>query len=58
MLKLIKIFIITAIICFFAQAAYDRYFLDARRYIASEVKQAKLLNLIIKYNLKPEGIEA
>jgi hypothetical protein len=50
------IFITTLIVGIAAQAAYD---LPAvRKYVKQEIRAGVMINLITKYNTKPEGLEA
>ena len=49
------IFLITLMFGITIQVVYD---LPAvRKYVKQEIRAAKMLNIITKYNIKPEGLE-
>jgi len=52
-----KIFIITFIAVFAGQYLYDKNKADINKYIKTQIRQAKYLCLVLKYNLKPQGLE-
>ena len=58
MKKLITTFITTFIITLISQIAYDYNKVIIDNYIKDQIKQAKLMNIVVKYNIKPEGLEA
>lgn len=53
-MKLIKIFIITFTLAFTTMVILDLPLV--KQYIKSQIKQAKLINIMIKYNIKPQGL--
>jgi uncharacterized membrane protein len=57
MRRLALVFIITFAITFIAQAAYDWMRSAIAKYIKTQIRQAKLINIVTKYNIKPEGLE-
>jgi len=58
MRRLALVFSITFAITFTVQAAYDWKRSAITKYIKTQIRQAKLINIVIKYNIKPEGLEA
>jgi hypothetical protein len=57
MKKLALVFSITFTITFIAQAAYDWKGSVISKYIKTQIRYAKLINIVTKYNIKPEGLE-
>lgn len=55
-MKFIKILIIAFVVCFAVQIVWGMP--TVKNYIKKEVRAAKMLNIVIKYNLKPEGLTA
>ena len=53
--RLLIIFTITFTVTFLTQIAYDLP--TVKQYIKDQIYQAKLINVIVKYNVKPEGLE-
>ena len=52
------IFIITFLACLIIQVVYDRNRVVITKYIKTQIQQAKLQALVVRYNLKPQGLEA
>ena len=57
MRRLALVFIITFAITLIAQAVYDWKRSAIAKYINTQIRQAKLINIVTKYNIKPEGLE-
>jgi hypothetical protein len=57
MKRLALVFSIMFAITFIAQAAYDWKRSAIAKYIKTQIRQAKLINIVTKYNIKPEGLE-
>ena len=58
MKKLITAFITGIIVTFISQIVYDYNKVIIDNYIKDQIRQAKLMNIVVKYNIKPEGLEA
>ena len=58
MKRLFIVFSITFIITLISQIACDYNSVIIDNYIKDQIKQAKLMNIVVKYNIKPEGLEA
>jgi len=53
--RLLIIFTITFTVTFLTQIAYDLP--TVKQYIKDQIQQARLTNVIIKYNFKPKRLE-
>jgi len=53
---IIKIFTITFIITFLGMATFD--IPQVQKYVKKQIRQAKMLTIMTKYNVKPEGLSS
>jgi len=58
MKRLLIVFSITFIVTLISQIVYDYNKVIIDNYIKDQIRQAKLMNIVVKYNIKPEGLEA
>ena len=58
MKRLLIVSITTFIVTFISQIVYDYNKVIIDNYIKDQIRQAKLINVVVKYNIKPEGLEA